>query len=294
MPAGTTGRGVVVASLVVAALLGSAYALGRGMVPEPPRQDTGVGASVASPHYAEQPAEDGATRPGTPGGRTPPEATRSAPARTPGPADSPAADGDGPFGSRISTGSPEVALTFDDGPDPQWTPQVLDLLRAYQVKATFCVVGQNAQDHPDLIQAIVADGHTLCNHSWSHDIQLGTRSPDQIRADLLHTNDAIRAAVPDAHVAYYRQPGGNWSYQLVSVAEGLGLTPLHWTVDPADWQAPGSTRIVDSVLAGTGPGAIVLLHDAGGDRRGTVEALHTLLPELRYRFQLEALPTGAT
>ncbi|MBY8873045.1 polysaccharide deacetylase family protein [Micromonospora sp. PLK6-60] len=288
---GATRRGVAVAGLVVVALLGSAYALGRSMVPEPPR-DTAVGASATGPHYAEQPAEGG-VGPGAPGGRTPP-ATQDAPTTPPGPAEGPTPDGYGPFGSRISTGSTEVALTFDDGPDPQWTPQVLDLLRTYQVKATFCVVGQNAQDHPDLIQEIVADGHTLCNHTWSHDTQLGTRSPDQIRADLLHTNEAIRAAVPDAHIGYFRQPGGNWNYRIVSAAEELGLTPLHWTVDPADWQAPGSAKIVNSVLGGTGPGAIVLLHDAGGDRRGTVEALHTLLPELRYRFRLEALPTGAT
>ena len=72
--------------------------------------------------------------------------------------------------------TPEVALTFDDGPDPTYTPQVLALLRPYRVKATFCVVGENAQAHPDLVRQIVADGHTLCNHSWHHDVLLGTRS----------------------------------------------------------------------------------------------------------------------
>ena len=145
-------------------------------------------------------------------------------------------------------------MTFDDGPDPRYTPQVLALLREYDVKATFCVVGENAQDHPDLIQAIVADGHTLCNHSWHHDVTLGNRSADQIRADLLRTNEAIRAAVPDAPIVWYRQPGGAWTYPVVSVAQQLGMTPLHWSVDPSDWQVPGAAKIAATVLSQAEPG----------------------------------------
>ncbi|SCF36290.1 polysaccharide deacetylase family protein [Micromonospora mirobrigensis] len=292
MPARTTGRVAAVLTLVAVALLGSAYGLGRSLVPDPPRRDSGVATSVDGAHYADQPPEPSADDRWGRTSESPglPQASQDeAPTAEP-----PAADGDGPFGSRISTGSPQVALTFDDGPDPQWTPQVLELLRAYHVRATFCLVGQNAQDHPDLVQQIVADGHTLCNHSWSHDLLLGKRSPDQIRADLSRTSEAIRAAVPDARIAYFRQPGGNWTYPLVSVCQELGLTPLHWSVDPSDWQAPGSTKIINSVLTATGPGSVVLMHDAGGDRRGTVEALYTLLPELQNRYGLEPLPTGTT
>ncbi|MFC0008110.1 polysaccharide deacetylase family protein [Micromonospora siamensis] len=292
MPAPTTGRVVAVVTLVAVALLGSAYALGRSLVPDPPRRDSGVATAVDGSHYADQPPEPSADDrwKRTSDGPGLPQATQDeAPTAEP-----PAADGDGPFGSRIGTGSTQVALTFDDGPDPQWTPQVLELLRAYHVRATFCLVGQNAQDHPDLVQQIVADGHTLCNHSWSHDVQLGRRSADRIRDDLQRTSDAIHAAVPDARIAYFRQPGGNWTYPVVSVCQELGLTPLHWSVDPSDWQAPGSMKIINSVLTGTGPGSIVLMHDAGGDRRGTVEALYTLLPELMNRYGLEPLPTGTT
>lgn len=199
----------------------------------------------------------------------------------------------GPSGSRVTTGTREVALTFDDGPDPTYTPEALDLLRYYGVKATFCLVGENALNHPDLVRAIVADGHTLCNHSWSHDVGLGARSRQKIEADLVSTNEAIRAAVPDARIGYYRQPGGNWTSELVQVAVELGMTPLHWTVDPRDWTLPGASSIVDTVTGSTRAGDIVLLHDAGGDRRGTMAALYAILPNLLQRFYLEALPTRA-
>ncbi|WFE67372.1 polysaccharide deacetylase family protein [Micromonospora sp. WMMD714] len=276
---GTIGT-VGVVTLVLAALLGSAYALGRSMLPDHSRPPTGTSAQVNGVHYADQPA-DPVAPPADPDGAGPdPDVPQQA------------GGGDGPFGSHASTGSGEVALTFDDGPDPTYTPQVLDALREYGVKATFCVVGENAQDHPDLVRAIVADGHTLCNHSWHHDVLLGKRSPALIRADLIRTNEAIHAAVPDARISYFRQPGGAWTYPVVSVAEGLGMTPLHWTVDPNDWQLPGAAKITATVTGETGPGAIVLMHDAGGDRQGTVDALRRILPDLTSRFRLAALPVN--
>lgn len=198
----------------------------------------------------------------------------------------------GPYGSRSTTGSLEVALTFDDGPDPSYTPQTLALLRQYQVRATFCLVGTNIERYPELVRAIAADGHTLCNHSWSHDLSLGRLSRAQIAADLLRTNEAIRQAVPDARIAYFRQPGGNWTPRVVSVAHELGMTSLHWAVDPQDWRRPGAGSISATVTSGTFGGAIVLLHDAGGNRQQTVSALRSILPNLTRRFALAALPNG--
>lgn len=200
--------------------------------------------------------------------------------------------GGGPYGSRSTTGSHEVALTFDDGPDPSYTPQALALLRQYQVQATFCLVGVNVQRYPDLVRAIAADGHTLCNHSWSHDLSLGRRSRALIENDLVRTNEAIHQAVPGARIAYFRQPGGNWTPQVVSVAHELGMTPLHWAVDPQDWRRPGAGSISATVTGETFGGAIVLLHDAGGNRQQTVSALRSILPNLTRRFTLTALPNG--
>jgi peptidoglycan/xylan/chitin deacetylase (PgdA/CDA1 family) len=286
----STLRAAGMVTLVVAALLGSAFALGRSLMPEQPHRGASVAASVHAPRYGDQPPST--EFPGPPAGdhgEPSPDASPSAPDDR-----RQADDSTGPYGAEISTGSARIALTFDDGPDPQWTPQVLALLKEYGVRATFCVVGENAEAHPDLVRSIVADGHTICNHSWNHDLTLGERSPTAIRDDLVRTNDAILAAAPDARIAYFRQPGGAWTSPVVSICEDLGMTPLHWAVDPTDWQAPGADKITAAVLAETRPGSIVLMHDAGGDRSGTVEALQRLLPELRQRFQLEALPTGTT
>ncbi|MEU5671314.1 polysaccharide deacetylase family protein [Micromonospora sp. NPDC047753] len=269
--------------------------LGRSLVPDQtPRHSTGVTTSADGPHYADQPSV------GEPGGAPSASASASASAAETGPAETGqdgsgrVAGGDNLFGAHATTGTPRLALTFDDGPDPRYTPQVLALLREYDVRATFCVVGENAQDHPDLIQSIVDDGHTLCNHSWHHDVGLGTRSADAIRSDLLRTNAAIRAAVPNAPIVWYRQPGGAWTYPVVSVARQLGMTPLHWSVDPSDWELPGATKITATVLSQAAPGSVVLLHDAGGDRQGTMDALRRILPDLTARFELEALPTDPT
>ncbi|MFI6066137.1 polysaccharide deacetylase family protein [Micromonospora sp. NPDC051227] len=287
----STARAAGIVTLVVAGLLGSAYVLGRSLVPDQtPRQSTGVTTSADGPHYADQPSV------GEPGG-APSASTNTAetgPAEAGQDGSGRDAGGDNLFGAHATTGTPRLALTFDDGPDPRYTPQVLALLREYDVRATFCVVGENAQNHPDLVQSIVDAGHTLCNHSWHHDVGLGARSADAIRSDLLRTNAAIRAAVPNAPIVWYRQPGGAWTYPVVSVARQLGMTPLHWSVDPSDWELPGANKITATVLSQAEPGSVVLLHDAGGDRQGTVEALRRILPDLTARFELEALPTDPT
>ncbi|MEV6813597.1 polysaccharide deacetylase family protein [Micromonospora sp. NPDC051296] len=281
---GGTGRTLGIITLVVSAVLGATFLIGRSMVPDPPRHDSRATASGADhPDYADQSAPSSAD-PGT-GPSHPPGSAEPTPSNGQG------HDPDiGPMGTRVSTGTDEVALTFDDGPNPDYTPQVLAILKEEHVTATFCVVGQNAEAYPWLIQQIVAEGHTLCNHSWDHDVTLGSRSPQRIQADLLRTNAAIRAAVPDAQIGWYRQPGGAWTYSVISVARELGMMPLHWTLDTSDWRTPGATKITASVLNGVQPGSIVLMHDAGGDRQGTVNAVYRMLPKLTARFDVRALP----
>jgi peptidoglycan/xylan/chitin deacetylase (PgdA/CDA1 family) len=196
-----------------------------------------------------------------------------------------------------TTGGRGVALTFDDGPDPTYTPQLLALLRQYQVKATFCLIGVNVHAHPELVQAIVQDGHTLCNHSWSHDLNLGKKSPEVIRADMMRTNDEIRQAVPGVTIPYFRHPGGNWTRTAVAVAKGLGMKSLDWAVDPRDWDTashavgPSMTNhIIQVVTTQTQPGSIILSHDGGGDRSSTMAAYRTMLAGLTQRFTLIAMP----
>jgi peptidoglycan/xylan/chitin deacetylase (PgdA/CDA1 family) len=287
-------RLIMILTLAVGSILGSVYVLGRTLSTPEAKQDR-LGASAS--------ANPSGVTTGSPSPNRRSETSQlPSPSVTPADPDREAALADdrprlpmeksGPFGGRISTGSREVALTFDDGPDPRYTPEVLALLQRYRVKATFCVVGEQAQAYPELIRAIAAAGHTLCNHSWNHDVTLGSRSKATIRSDLTRTNAAIRAAVPGARIVYYRQPGGAWTSAVVATAWELGMTSLHWDVDPQDWARPGAGSIASTVTADVGAGSIVLMHDAGGNRQQTVTALKTILPNLLRRFELESLPTG--
>lgn len=275
-------RTLAVTIVLVGAIVGGAYALGHAFSTDPPgRTPTGataVGSRTSPAVHRNQPTPTPTT--------SQPDADTRYSSRPPLPPEE-----GGPFGSRQTTGSTNVALTFDDGPDPVYTPQILAVLRRSQVKATFCLVGTNVEEYPELVRAIVADGHTLCNHSWSHDMTLGSNSPAMIRADLTATSEAIRAAAPDARIKYFRQPGGNWTSAVVAVARELGMTSLDWAVDPRDWAVPGADSVYTTVTSETTAGDVVLLHDAGGDRQGTVTALRSILANFAQRFRLEALPT---
>lgn len=171
-----------------------------------------------------------------------------------------------------------LALTFDDGPSAD-TPAVLDLLARYGIKATFCVVGEEVQRHPELVRRIVAAGHVLCNHSWKHD-DLGRMSAAAARADVERTNAAIAAAAPGVTVPFFRAPYGSWG---ASAKEGvqLGHTPLGWVVDPDDWLLPGAGVIADRIEKQLTPRAVVLVHDGGGPRQQTIDALAKLIPRLK-------------
>lgn len=202
---------------------------------------------------------------------------------------------DGPANSATKTGSAGVALTFDDGPDPVQTPRILDLLAERHVKATFCLVGQNVVAHPDLVRRIVAEGHTLCNHTWRHSLTLGKQQPAAIRADLQRTNDAIRAAAPGAPIKYMRAPGGNFTPNFVKVAADLGMTSIYWQVDPRDWDHPKGesdtahrAKVMSAIKAHVHKGSIVLSHDFG--QPDTIAAYRALIPWLQQRYQLIALP----
>jgi peptidoglycan/xylan/chitin deacetylase (PgdA/CDA1 family) len=170
------------------------------------------------------------------------------------------------------------------------------MLAKHDVKATFCLVGVQVQQFPDLVRDIVAQGHTLCNHTWKHDTKLGTRSPEAIRADIQKTNDALLAAVPDATVRFFRHPGGMWTPRAVSIAADLGMVSIGWDVDTSDWNIakyPAGSPMRDHVLhvlrTAVKPGSIVLAHDAGGDRSGTLAAFDIALPELVAKYKLTAM-----
>ena len=182
---------------------------------------------------------------------------------------------------RIATVNPgsSVFLTFDDGPDPTWTPQVLDLLRQHGITATFCIVGRYARAYPALVQRVVADGHALCNHTQNH-AALDVLAPAAAEAEIASAQAAIVAAAGTAPTVF-RLPYGRGNATVTAVAAKLGMALLGWNVDPADYTRPGTDQIVARVSQGMRPGAIVLLHDGGGDRSQTLAALQRLIPTLR-------------
>lgn len=184
-----------------------------------------------------------------------------------------------------------ASLTFDDGPHPVHTPRLLSVLREHEVKAVFCLWGDHVLEHPEIVQEIVADGHILGNHSMHHH-DMGSWPAGRIRADLLETEAAIRRAVPDVRIPYFRAPYGSWG-QTPAVAVDLGMRPLGWRLDIADWEPPGTAVLIRRLTAGITPQAVVLLHDAGGDRSQTVDAVAHIIPAFQaegWRFVLPAAP----
>jgi peptidoglycan-N-acetylglucosamine deacetylase len=172
-----------------------------------------------------------------------------------------------------------LALTIDDGPHPTWTPKVLDLLAEHGVRATFSIVGAQAQAYPKLVRRVVRAGHGLCNHSMTHPQPFGTRSNAAIRREIVGAQAAISDAAgkePDL----FRSPGGSWTEAVLDITDELGLTPVGWSVDPRDWSLPGTTAIEHTLLTARA-GDILLCHDGGGNRSQTVTALDAVLPQLQ-------------
>lgn len=178
-------------------------------------------------------------------------------------------------------GARGVNITIDDGPDPNWTPQVLDVLREYGVKATFCMVGTQAQAHPDLVKRVVAEGHRLCDHSVSHDTAMDKNSHAYQSQQILDAERMITKASGGVRPMYYRAPGGAFTPYSRGLAADRGMRPLGWNVDTKDFERPGADAIVATVQRELPNGPTLLFHDAGGDRSQTVEALRRVLPWLK-------------
>ncbi|MFF0201190.1 polysaccharide deacetylase family protein [Streptomyces sp. NPDC005017] len=174
-----------------------------------------------------------------------------------------------------------VNITIDDGPDPVYTPQVLDVLEEYGVKATFCMVGTQAQAHPDLVKKVVAAGHRLCDHSVSHDTTMDKQSQAYQSQQILEAERMITKASGGVRPMYYRAPGGAFTPYSRTLAASRGMRPLGWNVDTKDFEQPGADAIVATVKRELPNGPTLLFHDAGGDRSQTVDALREVLPWLK-------------
>jgi peptidoglycan/xylan/chitin deacetylase (PgdA/CDA1 family) len=178
-----------------------------------------------------------------------------------------------------------VALTFDDGPWPGQTRQVLAILRRMHAPATFFLVGDLADRLPQLVAAERrTPGVLVEDHSWTHPLTppFGDQRPGVVRFQIERTLRTLSA--DGVHATLFRPPGGGWSDKVVAIASSLGVRLVLWSVDPRDW-APGATAkgITHNVLTHVHPGSIVIMHDGGGDRSATIRALPKLIHGIRHK-----------
>ncbi len=185
-------------------------------------------------------------------------------------------------------GEHQVAITFDDGPDPRWTPKILDILKAANVKATFFLVGVNAERYPGLVRRIVAEGHEIGNHTYYHP-NLALCSPEHIRLELNATQLLLETITGRATTLFRPPYAADTSPSQVNeltplrIAEELNYVAVMESIDPEDWARPGADIILRRIKQQRRDGSIILLHDAGGDRSQTVEALPRILDWLHAR-----------
>ncbi|WP_020144818.1 polysaccharide deacetylase family protein [Terracoccus sp. 273MFTsu3.1] len=170
-----------------------------------------------------------------------------------------------------------VYLTFDDGPNPTYTPRVLAVLRKYGVHAVFFELGQNVSWYPSVTRSLRTYGNLIGNHTWSHP-DLTTLSTSAVTSQLNRMESAL-----GYRPRCVRPPYGATSSRIATIIANRGQRQILWTVDPRDWSRPGTSVIVSRVLAAVRPGSRILLHDGGGDRSQTVAALDLLIPRLRAR-----------
>ncbi len=195
----------------------------------------------------------------------------------------------------VDTGGEKViALTFDDGPLPEYTNQILDILKENDAKATFFTLGQRIEEEggAELVKREAEEGHQVCTHTYDHaagsgqGVNLSYMTADEQREEVQKGQDAIKAATgQDANKAF-RAPGGNFPLEVWQNVESLITAEIGWTIDTTDWQLPGSDAIYEQLVS-AGPGDVLLMHDGGGDRQQTVDALREALPVLKekgYRF----------
>ncbi len=178
----------------------------------------------------------------------------------------------------LALGDRAIALTFDDGPSP-YTLQILDILESYDILATFFVLGQVISSYPEVLQRIVADGHLLGNHTWSHPYIVNSEAEAyreiEPTAELIYDYTRVRTQL-------FRPPGGYLNNALTPYSARQNQTITMWSVDSFDYFLSQS-EILDQVLAQIHPGAIVLLHDGGGPRHHTVAALPQLIESLQQQ-----------
>lgn len=181
-----------------------------------------------------------------------------------------------PVGGQQESGKEDkgkVALTFDDGPHPTYTPQLLNGLAKRNVKATFFITGENAESYPDLVLQIYEEGHLIGNHTYSH-LQLNKKNRETFKEELIQTNEIIKE-ITGEEVVFVRPPYGSWDK---SFEEELNMFPVLWTIDPLDWCSNDVACVINKVIPKVKENSIILMHD---EYASTVTAALQIVDELQ-------------
>jgi len=194
----------------------------------------------------------------------------------------------------------EIVLTFDDGPDPKYTKEILDILNEYQIKATFFIIGKHAMLYPDIVEQIYKEGHEIGNHTYSHS-DMNNVSNSQFKLEL-NTTERIIQGITERSPILYRPPFGEYQYtdngdnqniyekstfQRMMEINQMGYITVNYDIDSRDWKTNNKREIVDTVLKHASSGDIILLHDGGGERTATIQALPEIIETLQsegYKF----------
>lgn len=188
----------------------------------------------------------------------------------------------------VKTSQKLVSLTFDDGPDPQNTPAVLDVLKKHNTVATFFLIGSRAEKNPALVKRIASEGHEIGNHSMNHTDYNG-KNIEFIRNEIKQCNDLIYK-ICKQRPELYRPPGGYLSYDLIALTQKEKLKIAYWTYqqDSKDWRSGKKpSQIADHIVKHIKPGQIIILHDGSPNGLASAQALDILIPELKsleYKF----------
>lgn len=184
----------------------------------------------------------------------------------------------------VPTDRKVIALTFDDGPDAAETREILELLKQYNARATFFVIGNRVERFPQLIKEEIAAGHEIANHTYDHTYFNGQRNSSFIQQELHKASDAIYK-VTGIRPTLFRPPGGYYNEVMVNTIRQAGYQLILWSwhQDTEDWKAPPVSKIVNKVLNNARNGDIVLFHDHVEGKSSTPAALRQIMPELKRR-----------
>ncbi|MCQ2435506.1 MAG: polysaccharide deacetylase family protein [Clostridia bacterium] len=178
----------------------------------------------------------------------------------------------------VCTDSKYVALTFDDGPHPRLTEEIVRLLNEYDIKATFFVIGQNAELYPETLRMVAAFGHEIGNHTYSHSRLIG-KSYEEIRKEIDNANDAILTAC-GVYPSLFRPPEGYCGANVLRAAKNEGCRVILWNVDTRDWAHTSEKDICANVRQNVCCGSVILFHDYTSGNAHTIDALKSLIPYL--------------